>query len=416
MVHQFSCRCLNVTVHYTNQLGVHPASEVDGQSSRRSLNTARPPPQMNVSSLKFLEEDKHTLWKSFIMVDLALAGIPKTHEFLTETIHLAPVDEQKKTYGGIHWDIVVCRNCSVQLCAIDPVHPNRAILNGAISQKNVEERLKELPNHVYSPIFKIILERDNNAINMPLECPSESQVDAFETFKSLQNQLENVLKDEEKAIERRVEELRKKELENLQKLQTSAFVERKLLWHKLADKMQWNVDIIEEPQSTPSTQEKSKWKSVTVSTTRRDEEKIGLKMSGDATITLKRPTSPTSEDRAAVFEFDEESDDDEEDKRVVDKDGSPILGRLSNMRSSREEETEVQRIPVRRSSPGNQLMGTSVPIGIPKQMKSSFAPRAASQKDHDAIVSRQFTEMGEDELSKSFDIPVSQNRRLIFLH
>lgn len=40
---------------------------------------------------------------------------------------------------------------------------------------------------------------------MNIECPDENQSEAFEVFGKLQSQLEKVLKDEEKLIEKRLE-------------------------------------------------------------------------------------------------------------------------------------------------------------------------------------------------------------------
>lgn len=87
-----------------------------------------------------------------------------------------------------------------------------------LNQKSVEERLKEMPGYIYSKGYKILLQSNSEALNNVLgrysslqlmtcfpECPDESDKQPFEAFSNLQTQLDQVLKEEHKLMEERIE-------------------------------------------------------------------------------------------------------------------------------------------------------------------------------------------------------------------
>eukprot|EP01117_Protostelium_nocturnum_P007406 TRINITY_DN2650_c1_g1_i1.p1 TRINITY_DN2650_c1_g1~~TRINITY_DN2650_c1_g1_i1.p1 ORF type:complete len:458 (+),score=162.07 TRINITY_DN2650_c1_g1_i1:155-1528(+) len=454
MVQKFSCTCHNVTVHYSNLV-----MTVD--LSKQSSSTNFTP------SMHFLAEEPKIGWKIQTIVELALAGIQKTHSALTETIHAKGSNEEmRKKYSNVKWDVTKCRNCDTLLCAVNPSLPTKVILNGSINQGNPEEILKSLEGYVYSPVFKIILQKDSKFSNLPLEMPSESETEAFEAFTQLQRQLEQALKDEEKDIEKRVELMRQKELRNLEMMQTQAFLDRKLLWHKTCEMMGWNREnqpeenkMLRRPRSHNAASEEPP-----LPTIRLDEDEFKPKPS-TSTPTLPKtenvelgrrllssPSGNGEEKSATMFDFEEDTpriltiiespppvpingnEDEESDEKVEEakeKQEKKVIGDLEvpvSLNDDEEENVPKSKPPLGRYHPRRShddkeeervlpdsisLLGTSVPISIPSAKKASSVNSRQTQKDKDVLLSRQLPALSEEENSTSFDVPRSLNRRVV---
>eukprot|EP01119_Soliformovum_irregulare_P024420 TRINITY_DN8751_c0_g1_i1.p1 TRINITY_DN8751_c0_g1~~TRINITY_DN8751_c0_g1_i1.p1 ORF type:complete len:415 (+),score=87.95 TRINITY_DN8751_c0_g1_i1:84-1328(+) len=406
MVFIFTCLCYNLKIH----LGVKPVESTDG-------------------SLLPIECSK---WKPLLNGQMGLAGLQM------EQPHLAtPMKFSKETKEG--WRGWRCLNCNQDLFIHSPLKPLNVYLNGSIPQKTKEERIADFKkattkDWAFSQAYRLILQEDEEALNTLIMGPEESDTEAFEAFSTLQKKLEQLLKDEHKKMKERIEAFTAEQDVAYKDLQSKAYRDRKIVWHKLCSQMKWDFsakDITPSPVSglrTRSTtdpvvaMQPSYNKNVVIFEDYEVERPLESTMltSPDA-LTEPQPTARADLpedlekelDKSTMFDFDEDNRriPDEEPKKPIDGDTS----------ESPESETESSEEPeqVAKVSEPSDLTGTSMPIGVPsrllmKQRMMSYAPPARLlAKDKEVILSKQFGEPStEEELSKSFDVPFSGNRKV----
>jgi len=95
-------------------------------------------------------------------------------------------------------------NCKTDLFITDVSLKSEVFLNEVL-QLSLEDRMKDLNNHIFSKVYRIILQDDEQAMKRLLECPDEKEEEAFKIFSSLQDQLQSSLDTENKLMEERIE-------------------------------------------------------------------------------------------------------------------------------------------------------------------------------------------------------------------
>eukprot|EP01114_Cavostelium_apophysatum_P000564 TRINITY_DN10511_c0_g1_i1.p1 TRINITY_DN10511_c0_g1~~TRINITY_DN10511_c0_g1_i1.p1 ORF type:complete len:426 (+),score=115.93 TRINITY_DN10511_c0_g1_i1:77-1354(+) len=419
MVYIFRCSCLNVAIHL--------------QSAPTELK------QLNQEWDWLL---KKTRWSHMGRAEQSLAGVHVAHEklhSLTET--------KEKESSPVVWRITTCLNCADVVYASHSLSKNHIFLNFSLMPlqgKSVEELMKISHNRTYSQAYQIFLENNQEAANSLLDAPEEDNQDAVKAFAMLQNRLQNTLKQENQNIDARIDAFIKEQGEAFKAFQMKTYTERKILWHKLSAVNNWKnvasppIQPKRKTSKTPPIPAADLSKSVMHSksmviiedySVERTLQQVApaptkpLELVPFPEVSAAFPTEPTTQQQS-VFEFDEEKtldrpspklprrtssleDDEAYGKEEVDESNKDEGADNKKEDESDEDESEDEGDVMKRVvEPPVDILSSSVPISIPANLLSkSFHPRSK-------ITEEEKKRKDEEELlSKSFDVPVSQNRR-----
>ena len=86
----------------------------------------------------------------------------------------------------------------------------------------------------YSPVFNLVIYPHGYNSNTIIDAPSEDDVEAIALFRSLQSKVDAYVEKEMTECERRIEEYREQQNDDLKKLAAKTYTDRKILWHSLS--------------------------------------------------------------------------------------------------------------------------------------------------------------------------------------
>lgn len=332
---------------------------------------------------------------------LTLGGIKVQEEKLFQT---------KEISSG--WILHLCLNCNHEICVFFKESPQRVFLNGSLSQ--------EIPNTSISPVYHLILEPNEEAVNNILDAPDKFDEEAYAAFTKLQTVLENSITEENRQMEHRIDEFIQQQQENFKKFQAQAYKDRKLLWSKMKSVNNWNTSQISNDSANSSKDVKhnqsvkSVGSIVTIidnyeSNDSMESMQVSSSIEKEKTSDVQPPVlnktnvqenSATSEDKTVIFNFDEETTTQQNCEKYVQDDLEDVMN------------TGVNHEPERRVKVSD-LFGTSLPVNIPKKFPEPKVRK--TQLPPESFLSQQLLAEGnrakeKDLEAKTFDRPMSRNK------
>eukprot|EP01118_Nematostelium_gracile_P005469 TRINITY_DN1732_c0_g1_i1.p1 TRINITY_DN1732_c0_g1~~TRINITY_DN1732_c0_g1_i1.p1 ORF type:complete len:242 (+),score=67.41 TRINITY_DN1732_c0_g1_i1:379-1104(+) len=237
-------------------------------------------------------------------------------------------------------------------------------------------------------------------------------------------------------MEDRIQEFIKEQQEAYKEFQTRAYRERKVLWNKICKVNNWDfkkksIDIDKErirsnsvePTKTVYNKSVVIIEDYSVDTGSPPVQKTPISKSPNAlNIVETKPVSesPTLHASPTFADFNERHDKpsaifEMEGEETKDNKSMNLVEVESKEESSSEEEDEddKEESDYARVVEPAIMMGSSVPVSIPRFEPKTYAPPLRI-KDKDVLISASFAdqEFSEADLSKSFDVPRSMNRKL----
>merc|ERR1712137_318279 len=136
------------------------------------------------------------------------------------------------------WNCLICLNCETFVYAERSTGGSPLYINMVLQTKPDKDLgSQRMLSSFYSPVWKIILKDEEEQSSSVLEPPDVSDAERYALFKQLQQDMQEYLKEEEKAMHQRIREYEQKQLEEHRELHTRAYRDRKVLWRRIDEEL-----------------------------------------------------------------------------------------------------------------------------------------------------------------------------------